>query len=113
MATLASGAVPFLLLGINEEMMFRGLVQGVLDPFPLGSRCVLVGLVLGAQHTANLLFGHTLYDTGAQVLSATGSGFAYAAARARIGTIWPLALLHGPGNFSDTHATVPFTPACT
>lgn len=111
LGVLATSAVLFLALGVNEEVMFRGLRQGVLAPVPLRARCLLVGVLFGVQHTADLLFGQSLFDTAAQVLSGTSSGFVYAAARARVHTIWPLAVLHGLGNFCNTHAQQPFSPA--
>ena len=56
------------------------------------------------------MFGHGLYETAAQVLSTTCFGFAYAAARLRINAVWPLALLHGVDDFSNTHAANPCPP---
>ena len=67
-------------------------------------------MIFGTQQIANLLFGQSLFDTAAQVLSSTSSGLAYAAARARINTVWPLAVLHGLGNFCNAHAERPWKP---
>lgn len=110
-STLASSALLFLALGANEEVMFRGLIQGVFHPLSPWARCVAVASVFGLQHIANLLFGNGLYETMTQVLSAACFGFAYAAARIRIDTVWPLALLHGLVDFCNTHAATPFPPA--
>jgi hypothetical protein len=64
-----------------------------------------VALLFGFQHVGTgIFFGHSLYDTGAMVISATSFGAAYAAVRLRIGTIWPLAFLHGLGNFCNTRS---------
>ena len=59
---------------------------------------------VGATVGTGIFFGHSLYDTGAMLISATSSGAAYAAVRLRIGTIWPLALLHGLENFCNTRS---------
>jgi hypothetical protein len=64
-----------------------------------------VALLFGIQHAGTgVFFGHSLYDTGATVISSTSSGAAYAAVRLRIGTIWPLAFLHGLENFCNTRS---------
>jgi hypothetical protein len=64
-----------------------------------------VALLFGTQHAGTgVFFGHSLYDTGATVISSTSSGAAYAAVRLRIGTIWPLAFLHGLENFCNTRS---------
>ena len=64
-----------------------------------------VALLFGFQHVGTgFFFGHSLYDTGTTVFSATSFGAAYAAVRLRVGTVWPLAFLHGLENFCNTRS---------
>lgn len=98
-SVVLAGAVLQLTLGLNEEAMFRGLVQGLWARQPAMTQCGAVALIFGLQHGANLLFGQSPSETAAQVLSATAFGFAYAGARLHVGSIWALALLHGLSNF--------------
>jgi hypothetical protein len=50
------------------------------------------------------VFGRPLDDTIAQVISATAFGTAFAALRLHIGVVWPLALLHGLGNWTQVNS---------
>ncbi len=54
------------------------------------------------------LWGQSLLGTAEEVLSATVTGFAFAAARLHVGSIWGLAVVHALGNFcNDISAGVP------
>jgi membrane protease YdiL (CAAX protease family) len=104
-AQFVGSAVLFLALGLNEELLYRGVIQHATSS--LGAvRCVLwVAVLFGLQHAGTgMFFGHSLYDTGAMMISATSSGAAYAAVRLRLATIWPLAFLHGLENFCNTRS---------
>jgi len=100
-----SSAVLFLTLGLNEELLYRGLIQHATNTLGAVRSVLWVALLFGTQHAGTgVFFGHSLYDTGATVISSTSSGAAYAAVRLRIGTIWPLAFLHGLENFCNTRS---------
>ncbi len=104
-AQYLSSAILFLALGLNEELLYRGVIQHATNTLGALRSVVWVALLFGFQHVGTgLFFGHSLYDTGAMVISATSFGAAYAAVRLRIGTIWPLAFLHGLGNFCNTRS---------
>ena len=96
-----AGLVLQLMLGLNEETMFRGLVQGIWARHAALAQCSAVALIFGLQHLGNLLFGQSPAETAGQILSATAVGFAYAGARLHVGSIWALAVLHGLSNFSQ------------
>lgn len=101
-AQFVSSAVLFLALGLNEELLYRGVIQHATSY--LGAvRCVVwVAVLFGLQHAGTgMFFGHSLYDTGTMMISSTASGAAYAAVRLRLATIWPLAFLHGLENFCN------------
>ncbi len=97
---LLSSAILFLALGLNEELLYRGVIQHATNTLGAVRSVLWVALLFGIQHAGTgIFFGQSLYDTGTQVISNTSFGAAYAAVRQRIGTIWPLAFLHGLGNF--------------
>jgi membrane protease YdiL (CAAX protease family) len=104
-AQLWSSAILFLALGLNEELLYRGLIQHATNTLGATRSVVWVALLFGVQHAGTgLFFGHSLYDTVAMMISSTASGAAYAAVMLRIGTIWPLAFLHGLENFCNTRS---------
>jgi membrane protease YdiL (CAAX protease family) len=104
-AQLFSSAILFMALGLNEELLYRGVIQHATNCLGALRSVVWVALLFGFQHVGTgIFFGHSLYDTGAMVISATSFGVAYAAVRLRIGTIWPLAFLHGLENFCNTRS---------
>lgn len=100
-----SSAVLFLALGLNEELLYRGVIQHATNALGAVRSVVWVALLFGLQHAGTgIFFGHSLYDVGAMVISATASGAAYAAVRLQIGTIWPLVFLHALENFCNTRS---------
>ncbi len=104
-AQIFGSAVLFLALGLNEELLYRGVIQHATNALGALRSVVWVALLFGLQHAGTgVFFGHSLYDTGTMMFSSTASGAAYAAVRLRIGTIWPLALLHGLENFCNTRS---------
>ncbi len=104
-AQFFGSAVLFLALGLNEELLFRGVIQHALGTLGAVRSVVWVGSLFGLQHAfTGIFFGASLYEAGSMVISSSASGAAYAAVRLRIGTIWPLALLHGLENFCNTRS---------
>jgi membrane protease YdiL (CAAX protease family) len=75
-----SSAVLFLVLGLNEELLYRGVIQHATNTLGAVRSVVWVALLFGFQHAGTgFFYGHSLYDTVAMVISATSSGAAYAA----------------------------------
>ncbi len=104
-AQFFGSAVLFLTLGLNEELLYRGVIQRATNTFGAVRSVAWVGLLFGLQHAGTgIFFGHSLYEAGSMVISSTASGAAYAAVRLRIGTILPLAFLHGLENFCNTRS---------
>jgi membrane protease YdiL (CAAX protease family) len=104
-AVFFGSAVLFFALGLNEELLFRGVIQHALGTLGAVRSVVWVGLLFGLQHAfTTIFFGASLYEAGSMVISSSASGAAYAAVRLRIGTIWPLAFLHGLENFCNTRS---------
>ena len=104
---LATLIVGYALTGFMEEALWRGLVLRVLRPTgPLPA--VLFGsLLFGASHLANVLFRDNVTLVAAQAVGAFCFGVGYAAIALRIGTIWPLMVLHA---LTDLFAAVGALP---
>lgn len=82
------------LIGLNEEVLYRGVVQDVLS-----GRGVLVGVVgsgiaFGLVHLNNALHGADPAFVALQVVAAAGTGVFFAAVRERTGTLLPLVYAH-------------------
>jgi CAAX protease family protein len=104
-AQFFGSAVLLLALGLNEELLFRGVIQHATNTLGAVRSVVWVGLLFGLQHAGTrIFFGASLYEVGSMVISSSASRAAYAAVRLRIGTIWPLAFLHGLANFCNTRS---------
>jgi membrane protease YdiL (CAAX protease family) len=104
-AQFFSSAVLFLVLGLNEELLYRGVIQHATNSLGAVRSVVWVALLYGLQHAGTgIFFGQSFYEAGSMVISSTASGAAYAAVMLRIGTIWPLAFLHGLENFCITRS---------
>jgi hypothetical protein len=102
---LLSSAILFLALGLNEELLYRGVIQHATNTLGAVRSVVWVVLLFSLQHTGTgIFFGHSPYDMGAIMISSTACGAAYAAVMLRIGTIWPLVFLHGLENFCNTRS---------
>ena len=106
-AQYLSSAALFAALGLNEELLNRGVIQHATGRLGPARSVAWVAALFGLAHAGNaLFFGRPLADTGAQIISATAFGLAYAAVRLRLETVWPLAFLHGLSNFCKTHSAV-------
>ncbi|MCT8162087.1 CPBP family intramembrane glutamic endopeptidase [Pseudoruegeria sp. SHC-113] len=84
-----------LLVGVFEEVMFRGIVMHGLEQ-RFGGLVALIAssVIFGAMHYVNFIDGQSLGATNKQVLHAAGVGLLYGALALRIGSIWPGVLLH-------------------
>lgn len=107
-AAWLSGLALFLVLGANEELINRGIIQGALQE--RGRRTAVLGsaVLFGLGHAVGgLAFGRDWGPTLAQMVSSTAYGVSIGAVRDRIGTIWPLALFHGLDDLVLRHTHVP------
>ncbi|MGN0706677.1 MAG: lysostaphin resistance A-like protein [Faecalibacterium sp.] len=87
------------LVGVAEEMLFRGVVaQTLLEHFGTSragvwKACLLSGLLFGAAHLTNLL-GSAPFGVLMQVIFSASLGTLYAAIYFRTGNLWVTVLLH-------------------
>lgn len=85
---------------LSEELYSRGVVQELLRAVPPVGRAVGVGLLFGLGHVlSGVVFGRDLAYLAFQVPHACVVGFAFAALRMQVVSIWPLVALHAWSNF--------------
>ena len=97
-----------LLIGLNEETYFRGLVLRFL--LRRGAMVAMVGsaVLFGIAHVGNLLSpGASGMAVGYQMASAALIGMFFAGLRLRMNTIWPLIAAHALIDFSVLATTYP------
>lgn len=88
-----------LVAATSEELYSRGVIQELLRAVPPLPRTVAVGLLFGLGHVlSGIVFGRELDYLAFQVPHSIVHGFALAAIRLHIVSIWPLVVLHALSN---------------
>lgn len=86
----------FLLVGVVEEIVFRGfLFNGMRRTGKLPVAVVVSALTFGMGHIVNLLTGHATMETLVQVLFAVAWGFLFTFAYLKGGSLLPCIAIHG------------------
>ena len=91
----------YLLVGLFEEFLLRGIVLNILlDKYNNSKKniwfaVVFSSLLFGVAHFMNLSTGASFFGVLMQVISATAMGIYLAAIYVRTGNIWYNALIHG------------------
>ncbi|AEV87094.1 putative protease [Actinoplanes sp. SE50] len=99
-ARYAATASLCLAVGVSEEMLSRGVVQRMLWPLGRTRATVGVAVLFGLGHALSAVwFSRPWDDSVVQVVTTTAFGFAYAALRWHLGSIWPLVVLHAMDDF--------------
>lgn len=86
--------VAYILTGLNEELLWRGVVVNVLRPTGPWRAMFISALLFGLAHLPNILVRGNPAIIFAQALGAFCDGAGFAALRLRTNTIWPLIGLH-------------------
>jgi uncharacterized protein len=110
--TLVLSLAGYLLTGLYEESLFRGVILRILQPKGTWLAVLLSSLLFGLAHSTNI-FGRmngNLVLVGLQMLGASTFGIGMAALRLRINTLWPLMLLHAFGDLFLHLGTLPVLP---
>jgi uncharacterized protein len=88
-----------LLIGFQEEAIFRGVLLRALMPRGVMQAVVISALLFGVIHANSLLVGRDPVFVGAQILASFLGAIGLAALRLRLNSIWPLVLLHALNDF--------------
>jgi uncharacterized protein len=91
---LAAVAIVTLLIGFQEEAIFRGVLIRGLQPLGILRAVGLSALLFGIIHANSFMFGRDPLFVVAQIVASTLGGFGLGALRIRMNTIWPLIVLH-------------------
>ncbi len=92
---LVSSALLLTSVGFSEELLSRGVVQRIVTPLGSAWGAVAVGALFGLGHAlSGAWFGRGFENTAYQVVEVGFWGFAMAALRWHLGTIWPLVVVH-------------------
>lgn len=95
-------ALNCLLVGLSEELMFRGvLLSGLHGRLRLWPAILVVTLCFGAVHVLNAFVTGDLMLAAIQAGAATMSGLLLMALRLRTGSLWPPILFHAAWDFAS------------
>jgi membrane protease YdiL (CAAX protease family) len=84
------------LVGLSEELMFRGvLLQALRHTVSIWPAVALTTLAFGAVHSLNVFITGDLRGAVIQSTAAALSGLFFIALRLRTGSLWPCILIHG------------------
>jgi len=102
---IAALAVVTLLIGFQEEAIFRGLLLRALAPRGVLQAVLVSALLFGGIHANSLLVGRDSVFVLSQMIGSTLGGIGIGALRVRTNTIWPLIVLHALNDFVQFTAT--------
>ena len=99
-----------LLIGINEELIFRGIIISVLKHRGKKAAIIISSVIFGLFHLVNLIYGAEILDTIVQVIFAFGFGLVMACIRYESGLILPQILVHALWDFTIKISNTDFLP---
>jgi len=89
------------LVGLSEELMFRGvLLQAFRRTVSIWPAVALTTLVFGAIHILNVFMTGDLRTALLQAATAALTGLPFIALRLRTGSLWPPIVVHGLWDFA-------------
>ena len=94
--TTVMAVLSFLLVGVAEEIVFRGfLFNGMRRTGSLTAAVVVSAVTFGMGHMVNLLTGHATGETLVQMVFAVAWGFLFTFAYLKGGSLLPCIAIHG------------------
>ena len=94
--TTVMAVLSFLLVGVAEEIVFRGfLFNGMKKTGSLTAAIIVSAVTFGMGHIVNLLTGHATGETLVQMIFAIAWGFLFTFAYLKGGSLLPCILIHG------------------
>lgn len=94
-----------LLIGFQEEAIFRGVLLRALAPRGVMQAVLISAFLFGIIHANSLLVGRDPGFVAAQVVASFLGAIGLGALRVRLNTVWPLILLHAFNDFLQFSAT--------
>jgi membrane protease YdiL (CAAX protease family) len=89
-----------LVVGLSEEVMFRGLLYPALRRrLRIWPAILLTSALFGAVHVLNVVTTGALAASALQAVAAAMSGLVFLALRLRTGSLWPAILYHAAWDF--------------
>lgn len=93
-------AINTTLVGISEEVMFRGVIYRALeDRMRIWPAIILTCILFGSVHLANVFITGDLQSAALQSVAAAMSGLIFMAILIRTGSIWPAIIYHALWDF--------------
>jgi uncharacterized protein len=102
---IAALIVVTLLIGFQEEAIFRGVLIRALSPRGVLQAVLISAFMFGIIHANSLLVGRDALFVAAQIISSTLGAIGLGAIRVRINSIWPLVFVHALNDFLQFTAT--------
>jgi membrane protease YdiL (CAAX protease family) len=99
LSSLASFALLALLVGMVEELFFRGIILRAVLPAGRGWAVFMSVALFSVTHLLNVLGGRDPLATLVQIGYAAALGYLYAALWLRARSLWPLMLVHALNDF--------------
>ena len=94
--TTVMAVLSFLLVGVVEEIVFRGfLFNGMKRTGSLTAAVIVSAITFGMGHIVNLLTGHATAETLVQMIFAVAWGFLFTFAYLKGGSLLPCIAIHG------------------
>ena len=94
--TSVMAVLSFLLVGVAEEIIFRGfLFNGMKRTGSLTAAVIVSAITFGMGHIVNLLTGHATGETLVQIVFAVAWGFLFTFAYLKGGSLLPCIAIHG------------------
>ena len=94
--TTVMAVLSFLLVGVAEEIVFRGFLFNVMRKSgKLAVAIVVSAVTFGMGHIVNLLTGHATAETLVQMVFAIAWGFLFTFAYLKGGSLLPCIVIHG------------------
>lgn len=114
---LISLGIYCVLIGLFEEVFFRGLITGSLldEAKDKKTSCVAIvigGLIFGLAHSTNLLVGQDIITTMSQVIQASAIGILFGTVYYLTRNIWSLVFLHSFYDFGALLSSVDMLNEC-
>lgn len=100
----------YALTGFTEELIWRGLIIGVLRPTGIWPAVLFGSLLFGLAHLPNVFFRESAILVVFQAIGAFCFGVGFAALRLRTGTLVPLMVIHALHDLCAQIGALPAIP---